>query len=283
MTKGKKWGVVLYVLLGIAVVLFLLATTQIKEKKYFPLETDQNVQILFMGDSNLAYDFEGISIPAIFDMVETFSIYNIAIGGTCAAKLNTEGNPDRQNDLFGFYHLSKIAKTGYCNPINATEDDRDGVILRKVECLAQIDMQKMDYIVISYGINDFMAAVSPEGESKYDETTYAGALRSGIRNLQEVTDATIIISSITYVTNLKEDGTYGNGYELDYGVGTIKDYRDAAEKVAGEFENVIFFDALSEMGIDESNNEQYMRDIIHFNQRGRELYADALMKLIEEN
>lgn len=283
MSKMKKLEYVLLIFLVPMVALLLLATTQIKEKKYFPLETDHNVQLLFLGDSNMAYDFEGVSIPGLFDEIENYSIYNIAIGGSCAAKLNTAGNPERQEDLYGLYHLAKIARTGNSKSLNVVKDGNNMDEIRKIECLSQIDMSKMDYIIISYGLNDYMAGVVTEGEDDFDETTYCGALRSGIRNLQTVSDATIVLASVTYATYPQEDGTFLDGYTKDYGGGTIDVYRDAAQKVAGEFENVVFFDALSELGIDASNYENYMRDIIHFNQNGRDLYAEALMKVIEEN
>lgn len=269
-------AIVLLVALG------LLGISFISPRKYYPYAGDSNLQIVVMGDSNMAYHFEGKSIPTLLNEKEGYTAFDVALGGTAAAKLNVIGNPERGEDLFGFYNLTKIAVTQDYQPVIALENEKNGEMIGKIACLTDIDLKQVDYIIISYGLNDYLTGTPVANENPHDESTYAGALRNGIQALQSVTDATIIISSITYATYIDEAGTVYDGYEKDFGGGTIDLYRDAAKEVASEFENVIFLDALEEMGIRFANHEQYLGDIIHFNQAGRERYLECLMRVLEE-
>ncbi len=283
MSKIKKWEIIVCVVLFAVIVASLIASTQIGRKKYFPQDkSNEDIKILFMGDSNFAYEFESISIPDIINMTDGYSAYNVAIGGASAAKSVLIDGRGSHEELFGFYHLSRIARTDNYQSVVAMESERTADEIDRVIYLTQIDLQEMDYIVISYGLNDYMAGIPIEGEDPFDERTYCGALRSGIRRLQKETDATIILASITYAVFPEEDGTFRDGYEVDFGGGVIADYRDATQKVASEFENIIFYDALSDLQIDQTNYEDYMFDIIHLNEKARMLYAKKLISVIEE-
>lgn len=281
----KKWmrkenfislAIMLIVIVG------LLAISQISPRKFYPYEGDENLQVVFMGDSNIAYAFDSDSLPDMLAGAGGYTVFNVAVGGSAAARINTVGNPERGEDLFGFHHLTKIAITQDYQSVVALETEANGEMIGRIACITDIDWSKMDYIVISYGLNDYTLGIPAFGEDALDETTYSGALRAGIQRLQEISDATIILSSITYTAHSDEAGSAYDGYEKDFGGGTIDAYRDAAALVASEFENVIFMDALTEMGIDFTNYETYLLDSMHFNRAGREKYLECLMTVLEK-
>lgn len=59
--------------------------------------------------------------------------------------------------------------------------------------------------VINYGLNDYFSGYAVDDpEDPYDTVTYCGALRTGIRSLQEAyPDALILLAAPNYITFLK--------------------------------------------------------------------------------
>ena len=95
----------------------------------------------------------------------------------------------------------------------------------KAEMISNIKLEELDYIVISYGLNDYTTGCTIYGEdpydyenilnqmprgfrlehsrsaakNPYDEETYSGALKASVERIQKACpNATIILSSITY-------------------------------------------------------------------------------------
>lgn len=283
MKKEREKEKFIVIGLSVAVLLLLLCTVFIGQKKYYPFKEDDRTQVLFLGDSNIAYDYEGDSIPVMLETAGYYTAYNGAIGGTSASCINLTGNPDGLTDLFCFYNLAKIIHTGDLQAVLELEDDKTTEDMGKIGMLTDLYLDKMDYLVISYGLNDYTIGCRIEGEDPYDESTYCGALRSGIELLKEdCPNAVIILSSITYCTFAEEGKPFADGYSVNWGGGTIQDYHDAMKKVAEEYEGVVFFDTLESMGVNAENYEIYLKDDIHFNDEGRKLYLDCLMELLKE-
>lgn len=276
------WQWVLLVGVTLATMLLLLASTRMGQKKYYPFPGDENVQVLFLGDSNMAYSFDNASIPDMLKETGNYTVYNGAIGGSGAAKWNGTGSRANSDDLFGFYQLMKMAQAGDMQPVIALETEANGEAMGRVDMLTDLDWKELDIVIISYGLNDYMAGVPLDYEGNaYLENTYAGALRKGIATVNEMCDATIILSSITYASFEEGEGRI-SGYEKDFGGGTIDAYRDACRDAAAEFDNVVFLDALGEMGIDDENYGEYLIDEIHLNESGRQRYLDCLLPLLKE-
>lgn len=264
----------------------VLLTANIGTKKYYPIEGDNKKQILFLGDSNIANEVDEQTIPHLVSQYLDVNVYNCAVGGTTAAKANTSNHFDAVLDLFCLYNLSKALEaedhnmfTDFFMEGNTLERDA----METMQMMVNIDYEKLDYVVISYGLNDYVGGFSVESADRYDEETYAGALRCAVERIQkQCPDATIILSSITYCIFEDEQGNPVDGYDKDWGGGTIEQYRDAMEQVSGEYENVYFMDNLKDMNIQEENFSEYMRDAMHFSTKGQEMYAHNLTILIEE-
>lgn len=283
--KPIKECIVFGVIMLIAAV-FIMATAKIGTKKYYPGD-DSKLQIVFFGDSNIAYDFDDKTIPhRVAERIEC-DVYNCAVGGTAAAKINTANFFDKSFDLLCLYNVTKIMEIEDHQPLldffwEATQNEQQAT--GKMEMLTNIDYDEIDYIVISYGLNDYTTGRPINNENPYDERTYEGALRSSIERLQKLCpNATIIVSSITYCVFYENGEVVEDGYERSWGGGHIDDYRDAAEVVAAEYDNVIFMDNLELLGIDRTNYEEYIRDDLHLNVVGQEKYTDILVEIIKEN
>lgn len=263
----------------------IFATSEIGKKKYYP-DNDERIQVVFLGDSNIAYDFEDKSIPQRFAERTGYNVYNCAIGGTAAAKTNTANYFEESFDLLCLYNLTKIMEAEDHQPLldffnEATLNEQQAT--GKIHMLTNIDYEEIDYIVISYGLNDYTTGRKVYGKDDYDVTSYAGALRDSIERLQKLCpNACIIVSSITYCVFYENGEVVEDGYDRSWGGGYINEYRDAAEMVASEYDNVLFMDNLELLGIDRSNYEEYIRDDLHLNVAGQEKFVDCLIEVMEE-
>lgn len=277
---------IIFALVAVIAAAAIMATAGIGNKKIYPLESNDKLQILFLGDSNFAYDFGEMTIPDRIGERLNADVYNCAIGGTSATKINEMNFFDADLDMFNLYNLSKVMVSGDFQSLNAYrtlggELGKSAVI--KAEVLTRINLDEVDYIVISYGLNDYTVGCKIYGEDLYDEYTYAGALRSSVERIREVCpNAKIILSSITYCVFYGNDIVTQDGYEKTYGGGTINDYRDAMELVAAEFDNVYFINNLENLDINKENYTDYLYDEMHLNYAGQEMYVDSFINEIEK-
>lgn len=284
----KKKPIKEYIVFGavaLVVAIAIIMTRQIGTGKIYPLEENDKLQILFLGDSNFAYDFGDRTIPDRIGERLGADVYNCAIGGTAAAKLDTTYYFDSDLDAFNLYNFSKIMVTGDYQGVNAYGSrggDFGKMAVRKAEILTNIDLDELDYIVIAYGLNDYTSGCRVYGEEPYDETTYIGALRGSVERIKEACpNAKIILSSITYCIFYGNDIVTEDGYEKSYGGGYINEYRDAMETVAAEYENVYFIDNLEKLDINAENHTEYLHDEMHLNYAGQEMYVESFIDELE--
>ena len=106
----------------------------------------------------------------------------------------------------------------------------------------------------------------------YAEITYTGALRSGVKAIQEAyPHIRIVVMSHTFCHSIDENGNFQNGDRTDLGHGTLSHYLqkelDATMDVSVSFIDNFYG------SINEDNYLDYMTDYIHFNDAGRELLA----------
>lgn len=285
MKKGpiKEW--VVFGILTFVSALLLWCTTLIGSKKTYPYGDEDCLRLLFLGDSNYVYEMNGTTIPQRIGEQLNAEVYNCAVGGTTAAKLDTANYIDTKMDLFCLSNMVKIMECGDVQGVRdfAGSFDEYGYHgFLKATILADIDFKKMDYVVLSYGINDYTTGRPVWGENPYDWNTYAGALRNAIESIKKTCpNAKIIIASITYCTLISEDG-YPDGYQTSYGGGTIEEYRDAAMLVASEYESVFFLDNLKELPITYQNFSDYLCDGLHLNEQGQIAYTEHFVSMLEE-
>ena len=246
-------------------------------------ERKYDMQIVFMGDSILDFNRDEAGVAGLIGEACNAKAYNMAIGGTTAALMpNEEHNFETWNSqgLLGIVN----AILGNINP-DVFAGTRAGEILH--EC----DFDKTDYFVIAYGINDFLTGQIPQ--SRYlangdtlpidDVHTYSGALNMAVHLLRErFPDAKILLIAPHYCQFFNADKFVGDAYSLDYGYGTLVDFFRCAGYVADQYkkDNVLFYNAMEESGIDAYTADRYLEDGIHLSEEGRRVYADYPSRLI---
>lgn len=282
----KVYSCIIFIIITIITAGFMLSTTQWGKEEVYPGE-DKRVQVLFLGDSNLAYDAQMDNLTIAQRLMEQtgYNVYNCAVGGTTATKINYSNYFDKELDLLCLYNVSKVMETQEYEVLMDSfwqTSLNEQQAIERMQILTAIDYDEIDYVVISYGLNDYFIGVQIQDDDLYNEETYEGALRSSIDRISKICpNAKIILSSITYCV-FEEDGVVEDGYQKDWGGGNIQEYRDAASCVASEYENVIFMDNLTLLGMNKDNYTEYVFDGMHFNIAGQEKYTECLVDILLE-
>lgn len=236
----------------------------------------KELQLVFLGDSIFDSNRDGTGIPYLTSVACEADVFNLAIGGTCAA-LEYEESAES----------SRWTSTSMLGVVKAIMGDIptdifEGKTVKNILDNPNIDFSQTDYFIIEYGMNDFFRATPLDSEDRelYDLKTYAGALRYAVDNLRDVApDATIILCAPNYARFF--DGTWmiGDGNTVNTGYGTLFDYKGICNYVANE-KQTLFFNAYQDLGIDGYTAEEYLEDGVHLTEAGRRLYADALAHMI---
>lgn len=246
-------------------------------------EREYDMQIVFMGDSILDNNREEAGVASLISDGCNAKVYNMAIGGTYAALM--------PNEQYNFEEWNSQGLLGVVNAILGNINPGVFAGTRAGEILEECDFDKTDYFVIEYGVNDFLSGKIPQ--SRYlengdmlavdDVHTYSGALDTAIHLLRErFPDAKILLIAPHYC-QIFNAGTYvGDAYSVDYGYGTLVDFFRSAGYVADQYkkDNVIFYNAMEQSGIDAYTADQYLEDGVHLTEEGRRAYADYPIRLI---
>lgn len=234
--------------------------------KTAPASTDlSDWCLVFFGDSVIGNYTDSSSIPNATAALSGCEAYNLGIGGSPAY----DASP---------YAFANIVDSFLKREAVALHED----VIYPREMAAFYENEhdgKQICFVINYGINDyFNGAPVDDPEDPFDLSTYAGALRSGIRKLRAAfPEAVIVLAASNYVDYFSQ----GQDRMSDEG-GIHTDYVEAAGRVAQET-NVIFMNNYYDLGVDASNSRVYLSDGCHLGDSGRYLYAQALIRLISLN
>lgn len=216
-------------------------------------------KIVVFGDSiwDDARGEDGISEQIMTKTGST--VYNCAIGGTSAALVGDNPENIREWDNQSFNGMVYVAN--------------DVVSAQKVvgntaayEVIEQVDFSTVDYILVSYGLNDFFSEVPVYPEYYYDINSYIGALRNGILHLREhYPQAQIVLVTPTYSRMFEDDREY-----------RIGDYVEAMRGVSVEM-NTGLADMFHIMGDDAASRLSHLDDGVHLSSEGRTVYAEGIV------
>lgn len=236
----------------------------------------KELQLVFLGDSIFDSNRDGTGVPYLTSVACEADVFNLAIGGTCAA---LEYEESAESDMWTSTSLIGVVRAIMGD---VSTDVFEGKEVKKILDNPNIDFSQTDYFIVEYGMNDFFRATPLDSADRelFDLKTYAGALRYAVDNLRDVApDATIILCAPNYAQFY--DGTWmiGDGNTVNNGYGTLFDYKGICNYVANE-RQTLFFNAYQDLGIDGYTAEEYLEDGVHLTEAGRRLYADALAHMI---
>ena len=156
----------------------------------------------------------------------------------------------------------------------------DSRFVTAVNTLKNVDMQKMDVLVVMYDTTDYnklTAAHNPDDD--YDLNTFTGGLRVSMEYIKQFfPQLKIVFMSHSYAQYLDENGMLHNGIITDLGNGTVTHYLIMGYDVATST-GFTFIDNFFGT-IHEENYQAYMIDHMHYNDAGRLLLAKRAAKVI---
>lgn len=240
--------------------------------------TERALQLVFLGDSIFDNNRDGTGIPYLTSVQCEADVYNLAIAGT-SATIET-------GEEWSVEEWTSRSLAGVTNAITGKipTDIFEGTRAKEILDNPNIDFSQTDYFIIEYGLNDFFRGAPRDGfEHPYDVRCYVGALRYAVSELRGYApDATIILCAPNYAQFYNADGwMIGDGNTLNTGYGTLFDYKGTCEYVSNEM-NTLFLDAYEALGITSYTAEDYLEDGVHLTAEGRQLYADALARIINK-
>ncbi len=227
-------------------------------------QKEEVVEIVVFGDSiwNEGRGTDGISEQVMEQ--RNVKIYNCAVGGTTAAVIDGQSTNWENWTSKSFNGMMYIAN-------GAVEADELIADEEACEIIKKVDFTTVDYVIVSYGLNDFFSDVPIYPKEYYDMTSYVGALRHGITKLkEEYPNMECILTSPTYC------GWFSGEREFELGT-----YVENARGVAAEMD-VHFLDMYHALGKNPEERVQYLEDGVHLTKEGRTLYANSVVTMLDE-
>lgn len=207
-------------------------------------------EIIFFGDSVIGNYTDSASIPGAVAGLTGATVYNCGFGGNSATftgdVISLPGIVDAfiQNDL--------------------TPLPKDKQVYSGMSSYFQNTSGKAPLcFVINYGLNDYFERQPIASDDPYDISTFAGAMRTAVKTLQDnYPDAQIILMTPTF--NQYIAAPDDPAYETD----PFTDYVNTVKEIGAEY-NVTVLDNYADLGINYFNFSDYMPDGVHPNEATR--------------
>lgn len=242
----------------------------------------QAADIVAFGDSVFGEIRDETAIPARLSVLLGKTVYNAAMGGTCAARLETERRLDYAMGSLSLTGLAKAVRAGDFSvqqSMKIRENNRE-YFPEVIDGLEAVDFTQVETVLIQQGINDYHAGTPIENpEDPYDAYTFLGAVRTAVRDLREVNpDLRIVLVTPTYTWYIFTGLTCE---EADQGGGVLEDYVEAELRVAEEL-GLEIIDVYHDFFPHEEweSKDLYTRDGLHPNEAGREKIARRIAEVL---
>lgn len=247
-------------------------------------EDDGVTTILCLGDDPFSLDQGEGGLAEQIAAKTGATVYNGAFTGTTMASQNPSYQDWYFLDAFSFSFVAQSLASGDFDLMTgAAAYSYDEAFPITTAMLAGLDMNSVDLICIMYDGSDYINnRPCDDPNAPYDIVTYTGALRSGVKAIQDAyPHIRIVVMSHTFCHTINEEGNFENGDRVDLGNGTLSHYLqkelDACMDVGVSFIDNFYG------SVNEDNYLDYMTDYIHFNDAGRELLADRFVQCIFPN
>lgn len=263
------YGVISAVLFGV----LFLSTFPLRKthKMYAP-------QIVVLGDSIFGQTRDETSVSSQLSALLGQEVFNGALGGTCASRVNREGRLAYSKDSLSFVEISRAAALddfGWQQATRVRESTTE-YFPEVIDDLEKIDFSSVDILLVQYGLNDYHAGVPLENtEDPYDPYTFAGAFRSAVACWREAyPELRIILLTSTYSWYEYAGKTCE---EMDEGGGILEDYVNKEIQVAEEM-GVEVLDLYHDVYPHDTWEDRnlYTHDGLHPNEAGRKLLAETV-------
>lgn len=268
--------------LGAVLVFALLCGFWVQSEEEKATRTQYPVVIL--GDSLMGQCRDETSVAKLLGEKLDRPVFNGAFGGTCMALQEQEISDNYSMELLNMVNLSKALAAddfGAQQTVRSRREITD-YFGDTVDELADIDFQKVEVLVLAFGINDYHAGIPlNNARNPLDESTYGGALRSVLTTLRECyPNMRIVLVTPTYAWYRSKKMTCE---EYKTGDAYLEEYVEEMHSVAEEFgiELIDLYHGLYPHR-EWEDWKLYTEDGLHPNEDGRRLIADKLAECLQE-
>lgn len=263
-------------IISAAILLFLCLWLSFGNKKSGKTEYD----VVFFGDSVIAGDHYHDSVPEYLSQFTGLSVLNAAFGGTKMSLGNPHDSYVDYSMFFSGASLSYMVRSGDFSALLSACDENDERMCETAQKIVNTNWDAVDFIFLEECINDYTCGVVIENSDDFfDSSTFAGALRTAIVNLQKkLPNAKIIIVSPIYCAI---SGYDGDCLSHDFGGGVLTDFIAKEKEIAEEY-GLLFINNFDEVPINASNYNEYLGDGLHENAEGAQMIARNIAKYVVE-
>lgn len=246
-------------------------------------EDDGVTTILCLGNNPFSDELGDQGLAARIAAKTGATVYNGAFPDSVVVCKYPVYQPEYPKDHFNLYYVTQaLINKEFAGMISTAGQEADKTYLTAAKELEQVDMEKVDMLVIMYDTTDYNTLSPADNPNNpYDVTAFTGALRTSIENIQKAfPHIRIILMSHSYAQYRDEKGKLHNGTITDLGNGNVPHYLIMESNVALDC-GISFIDHYFGT-IHEENYKEYMRDHMRYNDAGREAiaqrFADAIQK-----
>lgn len=247
-------------------------------------EDDGVTTILCLGDDPFSLDQGENGLAEQIAAKANATVYNGSFTGTTIAAQFESYNDGYILDAFSFAYVAQSLASGDFDLMKtAATYSYDEAFPRTTAMLESLDLNTVDVICIMYDASDYMnRRPCDDPNAPTAIITYTGALRAGIKAIQEAyPHIRIAVMSHTFCHWVNDEGNFENADRVDLGHGTISHYHQKELDATSDC-GVSFIDNFYG-AVNEDNYLDYMTDYIHFNDAGRALLAERFVQSIFPN
>lgn len=244
-------------------------------------EDDGVTTILCLGNNPFTDDRGDGGLASLIAGKTGAVVYDCAFPDSSAACKYPIYNPEYTKDHFNFYYVVECFRNNEFTAIaSIAGDEADPRYSETVNVMKTVDMDKVDIIIVMYDSTDYNNGTpSDNPDNPYDVTAFTGGIRTTLNNIQSTWPyIRVLVMSPTYARYLDEEGNLHNGTTKDLGNGTLNHYLVKEAEAVMDC-GVSFIDNYYGT-INEDNYEEYMRDHLHLNEKGREKVAGRIADII---
>jgi lysophospholipase L1-like esterase len=244
-------------------------------------------KILALGDSQFGNTQDASSVTSYISSITGATVYNGGFGG---CRMGRHESTDGW-DWFSMYRLAdELVKplsddtrfqpqTSAVN--NSAWTSKPAYFNTTVEMLKTIDLDNIDYLVISYGTNDVTGENMADDQSdRLNVNTFGGALRYSLEKLFiTYHNLNILLCSPTYRIWFENGEFIEDSDTKEFSGGKVPDFVAKEKEIAVEFK-IPILDNYYELGINKFN---YLKafdtsDGVHQNADGRKIMGEKIGK-----
>ena len=239
---------------------------------------DDVLTLVTIGNSPFADNYGNNNLAKAIQDVFDANVINIGFEESFITQKNREYNIDTPEDGVSLPQVINALATGDVSVVKDAAGRISDQNVMAAKALENIDMSKVDGVIIMYNLEDY-ADHRPLGSEDIDDvTSIYGAMYGSIKQLQETYPYVRIVVLSVPAAGVTIDDFYVDGDLYDIGCGTLSEYA-VFETEATVTRGASFVDVYYG-AINVDQREEYLYDDYHISDAGAKSIANRVNELI---